>query len=196
MNNLNDYIITYPSLNKKICNDLIDVFERNTGLQDEVWTKNARPRFKQVNFTANLKHLRKSEQKLHDIVVQMMKVSVLHYSQDVYNALTPDYDLFPTSGDFAVEEFRIKKYEPNDKDEFAVHVDVHNHSSARRYLAMLWYLNDDYENGETEFPRIQKVIRPITGNVLMFPPLWMFPHSGKKPMNKPKYIMSSYLHYV
>jgi len=30
----------------------------------------------------------------------------------------------------------------------------------------------------------------------MFPPMWPWLHAGQKPINKPKYIVGSYLHYV
>ena len=30
----------------------------------------------------------------------------------------------------------------------------------------------------------------------MFPPLWPWVHAGMKPINKPKYMVGSYLHYI
>jgi len=30
----------------------------------------------------------------------------------------------------------------------------------------------------------------------MFPPLWPWLHAGLKPIDKPKYMLGSYLHYV
>jgi len=32
--------------------------------------------------------------------------------------------------------------------------------------------------------------------MLMFPPMWPWLHAGTKPINEPKYIMQTYLHYV
>ena len=32
-------------------------------------------------------------------------------------------------------------------------------------------------------------------DLLMFPPLWPWLHAGNKPIDKPKYILGSYLHY-
>ena len=34
------------------------------------------------------------------------------------------------------------------------------------------------------------------GSALLFPPMWPWAHAGTKPINKPKYIVGSYLHYV
>ena len=49
-----------------------------------------------------------------------------------------------------MEQVRIKKYEPNNKDEFKNHVDVGSYASARRFLVFFLYLNDT-EGGETVF---------------------------------------------
>jgi len=39
-------------------------------------------------------------------------------------------------------------------------------------------------------------VKPETGRMLMFPPMWTHLHAGTKPIEKPKYIIGSYLHYV
>jgi len=101
--------------------------------------------------------------------------------------------MFPPK--FAFEEFRIKRYEPNDFDEFRDHVDVGSHDSARRFLVFFLYL-DDNEGGQTEFPQFNISVQPKTGRMLMFPPMWTHLHAGRKPLHKPKYIVGSYLHYV
>jgi hypothetical protein len=97
--------------------------------------------------------------------------------------------------------FRMKKYEPNGLDEFAHHVDVGNYASARRFMAFFWYLNDVTEGGETTFEYNRNAepwlsVKPEVGQMLMFPPLWPWGHTGKKPLSGPKYIIGGYLHYV
>ena len=101
--------------------------------------------------------------------------------------------MFPEQ--FAFEAFRLKRYMPNDVDEFDDHVDVGNHSSARRFLVFFLYLNDN-EGGHTDFPNYNISVQPVTGNMVMFPPMWTNLHAGRKPIDKPKYIIGSYLHYV
>jgi len=101
--------------------------------------------------------------------------------------------MFPEQ--FAFEAFRLKRYMPNDVDEFNDHVDVGNHSSARRFLVFFLYLNDN-EGGSTDFPQFNLSVKPVTGKMLMFPPLWTHLHAGRKPIDTPKYIIGSYLHYV
>jgi len=64
-----------------------------------------------------------------------------------------------------------------------------------RWLAFFCYLSDNDE-GHTSFP-YQKVGTDCKkGTIIMFPPMWPWLHQGAKPVNKPKYFLGSYLHYV
>jgi hypothetical protein len=60
-----------------------------------------------------------------------------------------------------------------------------------RYLAFLFYLNDN-EAG-TRFENF--TVEPKMGSIVVFPPMWMFPHAGEMPDKTTKYIMSTYYHY-
>ena len=54
----------------------------------------------------------------------------------------------------------------------------------------------DFKGGETTFPYNKLTIKPETGKVLVFPPTWQYPHMGLPVKSgKPKYILSTYLHY-
>ena len=84
---------------------------------------------------------------------------------------------------------------PDGTDQFGNHVDVNSHESARRFLVFFLYL-DDNEKGNTSFPQHRIISECQKGSCLMFPPMWPWLHAGEKPINKPKYIVGSYLHYV
>ena len=101
--------------------------------------------------------------------------------------------MFPQQ--FAFEQFRLKRYLPNGEDHFDDHVDVGDINSARRFLVFFLYL-DHNEGGHTDFPQGNISVQPQTGRMLMFPPMWTHLHAGRKPIDKPKYIIVSYLHYV
>ena len=96
---------------------------------------------------------------------------------------------------FAFEQFRMKRYLPNEVDEFCDHVDVGDIDSAKRFLVFFLYL-DDNEGGATDFPQFNISVKPEIGKMLMFPPMWTHLHAGRKATEKPKYIIGSYLHYV
>lgn len=92
------------------------------------------------------------------------------------------------------EFVRIKKYLKNSDFEFRSHIDVNDKETARRYLIFILYLNDN--NGDTTFDQLNVAVRPKQGSVVVFPPMWMFPHAGKIPTDNDKYIMMTSLHYT
>jgi hypothetical protein len=99
-----------------------------------------------------------------------------------------------------IETCRIKRYEPN-KHRFPLHTDASNYQSCTRYLAFLFYLNDS-EAGTHFYGARDPVgtegwrIEATQGTLLIFPPMWMFPHEGLMPTIRPKYILSTYFHFV
>ena len=91
-----------------------------------------------------------------------------------------------------IETPKVKGYSPG--GEFKPHCDV-DAVSSQRYLAFLFYLNDDFEGGQTQFlPDI--MVEPVKGSVVVFPPNWQHPHAGLPVKSGKKYIMSTYLRYV
>ena len=70
-----------------------------------------------------------------------------------------------------------------------------DYASAKRFLVFFLYLKDNKE-GYTSFPEYDLKVKPKAGRLLMFPPLWTYKHIGHKPIEVPKYIIGSYLHYV
>ena len=98
------------------------------------------------------------------------------------------------------EQFRMKRYTPC-QDEFKFHVDVQDYASARRFLVAFYYLNDVEVGGETMFMHTKDsqpkmVVKPKAGRLIVFPPLWTYPHLGAMPISGAKYIVGTYLHYV
>ena len=101
--------------------------------------------------------------------------------------------MFPPK--YGIEPFKIKRYEANGVDEFGWHVDVNSTDSMKRWLAFFCYLSDNDE-GYTTFP-YQKVATDCKkGTIVVFPPMWPWLHQGAKPVQKSKYFLGSYLHYV
>jgi hypothetical protein len=95
---------------------------------------------------------------------------------------------------FALEHVRLKRYLPDGRDEFPLHVDVMGQEAARRFMTAFIYLNRP-DGGETVFPNLDVAVAPAPGKLLAFPPLWLFPHAGLPPRGNPKYILHTYLCY-
>ena len=58
--------------------------------------------------------------------------------------------------------------------------------------------NDDFDNGETEFPIFGDKVKPEKGKLLAFPPLWQYLHRGNPPTGNgyAKYFLMTYLNYI
>lgn len=181
---LNDLVQVYDDvLDEQICSGLIEIYEENQS-NHERYDNEGRPNFTQLNFTDCQNSAK--EQSLHAIVVN----KVLEHRQKYYSLM--DERVFPVDNHF--EHFRIKKYNPDGNDFYDTHVDVTDYPCARRYLSFIFYLNDVNAGGETVFTDL--TINAKKGRLVVFPPLWMFPHKGNPPISGPKYILSTYLHYI
>jgi prolyl 4-hydroxylase len=181
---LNDLIKIYDDvLDTNICNYLINLFEENVDKHERI-ENSKKPNFTQFNLTENCK-ITDEVNAIHNYLIS----KVFEYKKIYYEFV--DDRCFPAEHNF--EQFRIKKYFPEKEDQFDTHVDVMDYDSSRRFLSFMWYLNDVNEGGETVFENL--TIRPKQGSMIVFPPLWIFPHRGNPPISNTKYIMSTYLHY-
>ena len=198
MDRLVDLIKVYDhDLDDGICDYLIHHFEKNPTRHKKV-SRNKTPNFTEYNLTRHSKKDDKTK-KIYDHLVSKLHRSarsyfdftnkkVKHmYPDDHYYANT----LFPNH--YGIERFRIKRYHTGKNEGFNTHCDVMNLLSCSRFLSFLWYLNDVDEGGETIFNN--KVVTPQKGRLVIFPPMWIFPHMGVEPISNTKYIMSSYLRY-
>ena len=184
MDELNDFIHIYENaLESDICDFLVSLFDQ-TSDKHERFENEGKPNFTQFNLTEN-KEITSEVNQIHNHVIK----NVFTYRDKYYEFV--DTRVFPK--DHAFEQFRIKKYNPGGEDRFDTHVDVLDYPSARRFLSFMWYLNDVETGGETVFKDL--TIQPKKGTLLIFPPLWLFPHKGNAPISESKYIMSTYLHY-
>lgn len=171
------------------CNDLILMFEDNK--DDETisrtseydWAIDYR-KFRELSATS---------------VANTQSIFEFYYARvsQVYDHYKSVVDSPFLNNDFVFEQARVKKYEANGKDQFGFHVDVGDAATSKRFLACFTYLNDVEEGGETifQFDELDCTIKPKQGTMVLFPPMWMYPHKGMKPISNSKYIISTYLHY-
>lgn len=185
MKTLTDYIKVYDNvLSDSECFELINVFISGKQFHEKIHSPNSRPRFTQLNYSKHYSHT-----KGFPNLINTFKKCIDKYQIDTRIG---DYQ-FPNT--YAFEEIRIKRYKSEDEERFDLHTDVADYKSSKRFLAFFVYLNE-VEGGETSFPTLDLSISPKAGRILIFPPLWMYPHSGMIPVSGTKYIISSYLHYL
>lgn len=177
-------IRTYPNaLSVKECDELVAKFEEFPSLQKK--QAEGEMSFTQIDF---LEHAKVFGGDFANIISKTAPY-IDQYKNDIKAVNFPSYSF---------EAVRMKKYEPNGIDQFATHIDVTNKLNCLRFLVMFYYLTDN-DAGQTVVNPIggEQIISPCKkGSLIMFPPFWTHPHSGQMPVNKPKYILGSYLHYV
>ncbi len=83
--------------------------------------------------------------------------------------------------------YQIQRTKP--KEFYTWHHDAWSH----RVLTFIWYLNDIYEQGYTEFNTGYKV-QPRVGTMIMFPASWPWVHRGVSPESETKYICTGWLY--
>ena len=170
----------YQILPDDLCDALVELFENDVQHHERV-DNQAKPTFTQLN-------LNEHHAKIVPTLVQYA-IDVL----DLYKGDVPAAKYLPSAKYF--EQFRIKRYETGGDDRFDEHVDIANYASAKRCVAMLFYLNSVPAGGQTTFPFQGKDIRATQGYVTVFPPTWEYHHTGEAPISNTKYIMSTNLHY-
>jgi len=180
---MENYIRRYDNvLSPELCDSLIERFENNPDQYEK--HQQGEMSFTQIQL---LKH-----KEWHDDAQTV--VNGLHGCVDQYKTECKVVgNMWPEK--FSLEPLRMKRYLPDGTDQFGDHVDVNSHESARRFLVFFLYL-DDNEKGSTSFPQHDISSACKKGSVLIFPPLWPWLHAGEKPINKPKFILGSYLLYV
>ena len=175
---LSDHIIVFDDvLSPETCRELIARFEASP--EKENVRRECGYSFTQINVTQHWPDQ-------HKTLVPAF-LSCLNRYQLVVNAR-----FWPPQ--FCFEHLRLKRYLPDGRDFFGLHVDVMGQAAARRFMTAILYLNS-VEGGETVFPELDVVVAPAPGKLVAFPPLWLFPHAGLSPRSDPKYILHTYLCY-
>lgn len=191
MKNLSHYVRVYDDVfPEDMCKDMVECFESEKAANSPLlrssahtWERDYR-RFDEIDITKS-EAFQPFIQQYYDRVKQVYT----HYKSAV------NEDFFPSR--YAFEDARLKKYNNNDYDQFGWHVDVGDKHSAERFLVMFTYLNTVDEGGLTRFKSdFDFVVKPVVGRMVVFPPMWMYPHIGEKPVSNSKYILSTYVHYV
>ena len=184
---LTDYIKCYDNLlNDDLCQEIIDAYKQSG---TTYINREQRPTFHELNISKKYKAEDPLWMKPQKVLTETFIDAVELYMQDLDVAKD-----FPTK--YTFEEYRLKRYESNEYDQFKDHVDVQDYGSARRFVVIFAYLNTVEEGGETNFPRLDFSIQPKQGRILVFPANWQYRHAGLPVRSNDKYIIGSYLHYL
>ena len=109
-----------------------------------------------------------------------------HYESYVGKTFSEEY-----RNDFRARSkgFQIQRTEPGQFYRY------HSDSYRDRLVTYIWYLNDIFEDGYTEFEFGLKV-QPRTGKILLFPATWQYLHRGYPPKSETKYLCTGWLYFA
>jgi hypothetical protein len=188
---MKNFITLYKqTLSPQTCEALIQKFEANPALFEQEFHQE-----KKDNWTMQFTQINLSKHNIFKKEESLLKKLFL----EAIDAYKKEHHI--QSGqwpkEFSLEPLRMKRYLPNSEDVFDAHVDVLNHDTARRFLVMFIYLNEDFEGGETDFPQLELTVQAKQGNMILFPPMWAWWHKANPVKGKTsKYIVGTYMHFV
>ena len=189
MSFLTDFIKIYESaLPPDLCGEIIKRFDGSPTVTTELEhpSQEAHPLRSYQEIV-----LAKGHQEFLDIQPVMMKVAELAALK--YQSEIP-VRTFPK--EIGCENFRIQKFRAGTGDRHSYHVDVSNYASARRFLGMVWFLNDVEKGAEQYFPHPNIRVKPQSGRMLIYPAMWLYPHTVEPVGETDSYIVSTFLHYI
>jgi len=62
-----------------------------------------------------------------------------------------------------------------------------------RDISVVWYLNEDFDGGELEFPNFQVSVRPLTGMVVTFPSTHEYAHAAKPVTRGTRFAVATWM---
>ena len=200
------YCRTYDDfLEPEFCDEYISLYEHTLKYDTEKW-KNLSVCFKDDGNKeercggCNCDRLGPMEYerfgKLNDILISKWQNAVEKYVKDC------GINSIQLPKDFGWEELRIKRYKVDDEVGHGLdfHVDIYSHAHSKRFLCLMVYLNEDFEEGETHFPLFYIKVKPKKGRLFIFPPTWNYLHRGIPPRSPSKtgakYFIMTHLNYI
>ena len=89
--------------------------------------------------------------------------------------------------------WQLQKYEKGVGHFKAFHTEGEYAEFSNRLFAVMFYLNDVEEGGETEFLHQGLFVQPTKGTFLVWPAPWPYVHRGLVPISNDKYILTTWL---
>ena len=197
--------INNQSICKHLCNDIIDLFEEQSGKYEGLVASGLNKNIKDTTDfiiprkDTDLETIKKWE-RIDKFLTKELDRNVKKYVQNLTIKMNiveensdSKFNIFSTNS-LTTNEFMIQRYIKN-KGRYVYHNDsrVEWNNKKYRILTYLFYLNTIDEGGETEFWGEYK-IKPETGKLMLFPASWVYPHRGMMPISSNKYIITGWLY--
>ena len=175
--------------NKKLCNEIINLFENNKNLQIQgITDKGIDPKTKKTtDIPVSPNDLKKPKLEILKKYIGELHKCFLDYQNQwpfLKSMLKTVY----------VPSFNIQKYSRG--DHFAsLHSERTSLDTLHRLFAWMTYLNDVDDGGQTNFGHYGIKIKPETGKTIIWPAEWTHAHTGEILKSGKKYIVTGWMHF-
>lgn len=189
--NIKDFIGVFDGyIKNETCDALISLFENELKFQRAFNRKQAEDSSKNLKDDLSIIITRDSVGEKENLFNELMKP--LREALDIYLKET-DILQFAGVSEVHIATTKIQKTLPSGGYHIW-HVEKDYNKMCSRFLVYTIYLNDIEEGGETEF-LFQKIrLNPKKGRICFFPAQFPYVHRGNPPLDKEKYIVTSWFH--
>tara|TARA_B100001996_G_C18587451_1_gene564725 strand:+ start:509 stop:1120 length:612 start_codon:yes stop_codon:yes gene_type:complete len=123
-------------------------------------------------------------------IYKSMSKYVDSYRDDLKESTGFPYKVADNEDFYSDSGYQVKVYDSDGFYDWHDDYQIDN-LNGTRLLTCIWYLNDDFDEGETEFFN-GTLIKPKTGRLLIFPATWIYIHRGRTVLNGKKYIATGW----
>lgn len=180
-----DFIVVYQGLDEELCRSVIDLFDNDANKwRGKIGREGNAFHEDETKISWDLEILNEGVwrdvfQKIHPKIQACMSE---------YLSRSPVLQSF----NLQVTGYKIQMY-PKNEGRFDWHADSVGKNAGDRAVAMILYLNDVDDGGETEFFHQGIKISPKAGYLTLFPTGWNYMHCGHTPVSGNKYIISTFI---
>ena len=129
---------------------------------------------------------------LNDKICDMFNTNINKYATSF-----PDQDKWSGMNNFnsptVFDVLQVQRYKQGEGHYNAWHHEIMGYRSCKRFFAILVYLNDVEEGGETEFLYAGLKVKPKKGTLVIHPAGFPYVHKGHMPITSDKTILITWL---
>ena len=175
--------------NKKVCDDLIDFYERSDNKQPGTTLSNPVLEDRKKSTDLGIFPGDHIIPEVYNYLIELNKICEKYKKQYEFCNLTADWCIS--------DGFNIQHYKPTEGF-YAWHCERESkkHPESSRHLVWMTYLNDVTDGGETEWFYQNLKIKPQKGLTVIWPTDWTHTHRGIPSPTQEKYIITGWYNYV
>lgn len=145
-----------------------------------------------LNFAINIKEWEKQPWDVYSFFSPKMPLEIVNILSKIFKTAQ---DYFTKLYDIDIntqQKFNIIKFEEG----YSMHLHADVLSYAQLHIASVYYINDDYEGGEINFPDHNLTIKPEANSLILFPGNENYWHQTFKVIGKNRYTSTKFFQFT